>query len=178
MLERGRRPKGTPAAYSVAMHVDVLRRTQHLEGSPEDVFPFFADAANLDAITPSLLRFRTITPLPIQMGTGTVIQYALRLHGVPLRWTSVIQVWEPPHRFVDVQLIGPFGLWHHEHRFEPAEGGGTTMTDVVHHGVGWGPLGAVARRLFVLRDVASIFDHRERVIPGLLAQDVAGRRAG
>lgn len=159
------------------MRVDVLRRSQVLEGTPEDVFPFFADAANLDAITPPLLRFRTITPLPIAMGTGTVIQYALRLHGVPMGWTSVIQVWDPPHRFVDVQLLGPFGLWHHEHRFAPAPDGGTTMTDVVHHGVGWGPFGEIARRAFVLRDVAAIFDHRERVIPGLLAADVA-RRAG
>lgn len=159
------------------MHVDVLRRSQLLDGSPEDVFPFFADAENLDAITPPLLRFRTITPLPIAMGTGTVIQYALRLHGVPLRWTSVIQVWDPPHRFVDVQLLGPFGLWHHEHRFVAAPGGGTTMTDVVHHGVGRGPLGALARRAFVLRDVDAIFDHRERVIPGLLAAETARRTA-
>ncbi len=157
------------------MRVDVLRRSQRLEGTPDEVFPFFADAANLDAITPPLLRFRTMTPTPIAMGTGTVIQYALRLHGVPLRWTSVIQAWEPPHRFVDVQLLGPFALWHHEHAFTPAPGGGTTMTDTVHHGVGWGPFGAIARRLFVLRDVDAIFDHRERVIPGLLARDVAAR---
>jgi ligand-binding SRPBCC domain-containing protein len=155
------------------MRIDVLRRTQRLDGTPEQVFPFFADAANLDAITPPLLRFRTITPMPVEMATGTVIQYALRLHGVPLRWTSVIQVWDPPHRFVDVQIIGPFGLWHHEHRFEPSGDGGTTMTDVVHHGVGLGPLGALARRLFVLRDVDAIFDHRERVIPGLLRADLA-----
>jgi ligand-binding SRPBCC domain-containing protein len=159
------------------MRVDVLRRTQLLEGSPEDVFPFFGDAANLDAITPPLLRFRTITPAPIEMGVGTLIQYALRLHGVPFRWTTSIQVWDPPHRFVDVQLIGPFGLWHHEHRFEDAGDGRTTMHDTVHHGVGWGPAGAVARRLFVLRDVERIFDHRERVIPELLAADLAERRA-
>jgi ligand-binding SRPBCC domain-containing protein len=159
------------------MRVDVLRRSQRLEGTPEEVFPFFADAENLDAITPPLLRFRTITPTPITMETGTVIQYALRLHGVPLRWTSIIQAWEPPHRFVDVQLLGPFALWHHEHAFSPAPDGGTTMTDTVHHGVGWGPFGALARRLFVLRDVDAIFDHRERVIPELLARDVAGRQA-
>jgi ligand-binding SRPBCC domain-containing protein len=157
------------------MRVDVLRRTQRLDGTPEQVFPFFADAANLDAITPPLLRFRTLTPGPVHMQTGTVIQYALRLHGVPMRWTSVIQAWEPPHRFVDVQLLGPFGLWHHEHRFTPSDDGGTTMTDTVHHGVGWGPFGAIARRLFVLRDVEAIFDHRERVIPGLLRDDIASR---
>lgn len=159
------------------MHVDVMRRSQRLEGTPEDVFPFFADAANLDAITPALLRFRTITPEPIAMRTGTVIQYALRLHGVPMRWTSIIQAWEPPHRFVDVQLLGPFALWHHEHRFEPAPDGGTTMHDTVHHAVGWGPAGEIARRAFVLRDVRAIFDHREQVIPELLRADV-GARAG
>jgi ligand-binding SRPBCC domain-containing protein len=158
------------------MRIDVLRRTQRLDGAPEEVFPFFAAAENLDAITPPLLRFETLTPGPVPIGEGTVIQYALRLHGVPLRWTSVIQAWEPPHRFVDVQLLGPFGLWHHEHRFAPSGDGGTTMTDVVHHGVGWGPAGALARRLFVLRDVDAIFDHRERVIPTLLAADVEARR--
>jgi ligand-binding SRPBCC domain-containing protein len=161
------------------MRIDVLHRTQRLDGTPEQVFPFFADAANLDAITPPLLRFSTLTPGPIAMRTGTVIQYALRLHGVPLRWTSVIQAWEPPHRFIDVQLRGPFGLWHHEHRFAPTDDGGTLMTDHVHHGVGWGPAGALARRLFVLGDVGRIFDHRARVIPGLLAADVRARdRAG
>ncbi|MGX6448858.1 SRPBCC family protein, partial [Patulibacter sp. S7RM1-6] len=159
------------------MRIDVLRRTQRLEGTPEQVFPFFAAAGNLDRITPDLLRFRTITPEPIPMGTGTVIQYALRLHGVPLRWTSIIQRWEPPHRFVDVQLRGPFALWHHEHRFAPAPDGGTTMTDVVHHGVGWGPAGALARRLFVRRDLEAIFDHRARAIPALLRADVAARTA-
>jgi ligand-binding SRPBCC domain-containing protein len=160
------------------MRIDVLHRTQRLDGTPEQVFPFFADAANLDAITPPLLRFSTLTPGPIAMRTGTVIQYALRLHGVPLRWTSVIQAWEPPHRFIDVQLRGPFGLWHHEHRFAPSGDGGTLMTDHVHHGVGWGPAGALARRLFVLGDVERIFDHRARVIPGLLAADVAQRGGG
>lgn len=159
------------------MQIDVLRRQQRLDGAPEDVFPFFADAANLDAITPELLRFRTITPEPVVLRHGTVIQYALRLHGVPMAWTTSIQAWEPPHRFVDVQIAGPFGLWHHEHRFEATADGGTTMTDVVHHGVGWGPLGRIARRAFVLRDVDAIFAHRARVIPGLLAADAA-RRAG
>jgi ligand-binding SRPBCC domain-containing protein len=134
------------------MRIDVLHRTQRLEGTPEDVFPFFADAENLDAITPPLLRFRTETPTPIAMATGTVIQYGLRLHGVPLRWTSVIQAWEPPHRFVDVQLRGPFALWHHDHRFEATPDGGTLMTDRVHHGVGWGPAGTLARRSFVRRE--------------------------
>jgi ligand-binding SRPBCC domain-containing protein len=160
------------------MRIDVLRRTQLLDGTPEEVFPFFADAENLDAITPPLLRFRTLTPGPVRMAHGTVVQYALRLHGVPLRWTSVIQAWEPPHRFIDVQLVGPFGLWHHEHRFAPSGDGGTLMTDTVHHGVGLGPAGALARRLFVLRDVDAIFDHRARVIPALLAGDLAARREG
>lgn len=88
------------------MHIDVLRRRQRLEGTPEEVFPFFAATENLDAITPPLLRFRTLTPNPMPMGDGTVIQYALRLQGVPLRWTGIIEAWEPPHRFVDVQLAG------------------------------------------------------------------------
>src|SRR3954452_23272206 len=89
--------------------IHVLRREQRLEASPEAVFPFFADARNLEAITPPLLSFRLLTPTPVEMGVGTFLQYALRLRGVPVRWDTLIQAWEPPHRFVDVQVAGRTG---------------------------------------------------------------------
>ncbi len=79
------------------------------------MFPFFADAHNLEAITPPLLRFQVITPRPIAMQVGTLIEYRLRVHGLPVRWQTLIQDWTPGERFVDAQLRGPYALWHHTH---------------------------------------------------------------
>jgi ligand-binding SRPBCC domain-containing protein len=149
------------------MKVFTVRRTQVLPGSPDEVFPFFADARNLEAITPPLLGFEVVTPDPIEMRVGTLIQYRLRLRGVPISWLTSIQAWDPPHRFVDVQVRGPYALWHHTHEFV-AHPGGTLMTDVVRYAIGFGPLGAVAARAFVHRDVAKIFEYRrEAVLPAL-----------
>src|SRR4051795_1472173 len=92
------------------MAVHVLSREQHLPASPEDVFPFFGDARNLEAITPPWLGFRVITPEPIEMAPGALIEYRLKLHGIPIRWRTTIAVWAPPRRFVDVQLSGPYRM--------------------------------------------------------------------
>ena len=154
------------------MRIHVLRREQRLRGSPEEVFPFFADARNLEAITPPLLRFRVVTPGPIQMRVGTFIQYRLRLHGVPVRWHTTIQDWAPPHRFVDVQVRGPYALWHHTHEFAPTTGShppGTVMTDTVRYAIGFGALGEVAHRALMRRDLAAIFEFRAARVPELLA---------
>jgi len=157
------------------MRIHVLRREQRLEGSPEEVFPFFADARNLEVITPPPLRFQILTPGPIEMRVGTFIQYRLRLHGIPVRWDTTIQDWSPPHRFVDVQVRGPYALWHHTHEFRPAAGGGTVMTDTVRYAIGFGPLGELARRALVTRDLDAIFAFRERRVPGLLARGDQGQ---
>jgi ligand-binding SRPBCC domain-containing protein len=151
------------------MRVHVLQREQRLAAPPGTVFPFFADPANLEAITPPLLRFSLITPPPVGMGPGTFLQYALRIHGVPVRWDTLIQAWEPPHRFVDVQVRGPYRLWHHTHELEPIEGGtATLMRDTVRYAVGFGPAGEIVRRAIVLRDLEEIFAFRAERIPGLL----------
>lgn len=142
------------------MRIHVLEREQVLPGPPEEVFPFFADAHNLEAITPPLLRFRVVTPDPIELGVGATIQYRLRLHGVGVNWLTSIQAWDPPHRFVDVQLRGPYALWHHVHTFESAGDGSTRMCDLVRYALPLGPLGELAHRLFVRRDVEGIFDFR------------------
>ena len=148
---------------------NILRREQRLPGSPEEVFAFFADARNLEALTPPLLHFRVVTPGPIMMGAGALIRYRLRVHGVPVSWLTEITAWDPPHRFVDEQLKGPYALWHHTHTFEPTSDGATLMCDVVRYRVGFGPLGALATRLVVRRDVEAIFDFRAERIPALLA---------
>jgi ligand-binding SRPBCC domain-containing protein len=152
------------------MHVHVLQREQRLPAPPEAVFPFFADARNLEAITPPLLEFRLLTPEPIAMGVGTFLQYALRLRGVPVRWDTLIQAWEPPHRFVDVQVRGPYRLWHHTHELLPLDDGtATLMRDTVRYAMPLGLVGEVARRAVVTRDLDAIFAFRAERVPALLA---------
>ncbi len=151
------------------MRTTTVERSQVLPGTPDEVFPFFADALNLEAITPSFLRFAVVTPGPIEMGKGTIIQYALRFRGVPVRWLTSIQAWEPPHRFIDVQVSGPYALWHHTHTFEPHRDG-TLMRDVVRYAIPFGPVGALADRLFVRRDVEAIFDFRRQVLADRMAE--------
>jgi ligand-binding SRPBCC domain-containing protein len=141
-----------------------LRREQRLPRPPGEVFPFFADAANLEAITPPWLRFSVVTPRPIAMGAGTLIEYALTLHRLPISWLTQIAVWEPGERFVDVQLHGPYALWHHTHEFASDGTGGTVMRDVVRYALPLGPLGEVARRAFVARDLGRIFDFRHTAV--------------
>jgi ligand-binding SRPBCC domain-containing protein len=142
----------------------VLVREQRLPGSPEDVFPFFADAGNLEAITPAWLSFRIFTPRPIDMRVGALIEYRLTLHRLPVSWLTRIEEWVPGERFVDMQLTGPYKLWHHTHEFRPDGAGGTVMRDTVRWALPFGPAGEVARRAFVQRDLDAIFDfRRERV---------------
>ena len=149
------------------MAVQILEREQRLPGAPADVFRFFADAHNLEAITPPLLRFRVVTPGPIVMGRGTLIRYRLRVHRVPVSWLTAITAWDPPHRFVDEQISGPYALWHHTHSFD-ADGDETIMRDVVRYRIGFGPLGRLADELVVRRDLAAIFDHRAERVRELL----------
>jgi ligand-binding SRPBCC domain-containing protein len=150
--------------------VHVLRREQRLGPAlpPDDVFPFFADAHNLEAITPPWLGFRVVTPRPIDMRAGALIEYRLRLRGVPLRWRTRIAVWDPPRRFVDVQIAGPYRLWHHTHDFEPDGSGGTIMRDTVRYALPLGPLGALAHRLLVRRDLDAIFQFRANYLSAAL----------
>jgi len=122
----------------------------------EDVFAFFADARNLQELTPPWVRFEIITPLPVTMGIGTLIDYRIRVHGLPLRWRTEITEWEPARRFVDVQQRGPYKLWHHTHAFEERDGG-TLCTDEVRY---CPPGGAWVNKLFVRRDVERIFAYR------------------
>jgi ligand-binding SRPBCC domain-containing protein len=154
----------------VSCNVHTLRREQRLPGMPEDVFAFFGDARNLEAITPPLLRFRVIDPDAIVMGSGALIRYRLRVHRVPVGWLTAIRAWDPPHRFVDEQLRGPYALWHHTHTFEPHpdHDGDTLMRDVVRYALPFGSLGELAHRLFVARDVEAIFDYRAQQIGELL----------
>ena len=123
-----------------------------------DVFPFFAAPENLEQLTPPWLHFRIRSALPIVMSAGVSIDYRLRLHGIPLGWTSEITVWEPPNRFVDEQRRGPYRLWRHEHLFEACNGT-TIASDRVSYAL-WG--GRIMDRLLVRRDLDRIFAYRHQ----------------
>lgn len=145
------------------MSIYTLRREQFIARPVEEVFQFFSEAANLQEITPAYLDFRILTPQPIEIREGTLLDYRLKWHGLPVRWRTRIVEWRRPYRFVDVQLKGPYRLWHHTHTFE-AKDGGTHMTDVVNYALPLGPLGALAHALMVERDVEGIFDFRREKI--------------
>lgn len=125
-----------------------------------ELFPFFADAANLERITPPWLAFHILTPPPIEMHPGALIDYRLRVRGIPLRWRTRIAVWEPPARFVDEQVRGPYRLWVHEHTFAERDGG-TVCRDAVRYAV---PGGELVHRLLVRPDVERIFAHRQQAL--------------
>jgi ligand-binding SRPBCC domain-containing protein len=141
----------------------VLERVQFIPRPLGEVFPFFEDATNLERITPPHLRFSITTPLPIAMGEGTIIDYRLRLLGVPFRWRTRIDRYDPPRAFVDTQLAGPYRLWRHLHEFREAPGG-TSMRDRVEYELPFGAVGRLVRAAFVARQLEGIFAYRARVI--------------
>ncbi len=159
------------------MAVHVLTRTQRIPRPREEVFAFFADARNLERITPPELHFRILTPAPIQLRAGALIDYRLSLFGVPFPWRTEIEIWEPGVRFVDRQLRGPYRRWHHTHLFEDAPGG-TLMHDRVEYELPLGPLGDLAHALLVRRQLHAIFDHRREVIGRLFPAAPAAAAAG
>ena len=140
-----------------------FRRTQFINRPRNEVFDFFSEAANLELLTPPFLRFSILTEGPITMGEGTLIDYELSLYGIPFKWRTRIGVYEPEVRFTDTQLKGPYRYWHHLHEFRDVDGG-TEMVDIVDYEVPLGPLGNLARRLFVERNLNTIFDYRRDTI--------------
>lgn len=172
----------------------VLHAEQWLPQRPEEVFPFFADAHNLAAITPPWLRFAVLAAGPPRaaerqqrrgraeppapraaMAVGTEIDYRLRVRGVPLRWRSRIVAWDPPRGFTDVQVRGPYAAWRHEHGFA-ARDGGTLVTDRVELVPPGGPLGELAFRWLIRRDVLGIFRYRAGVLAERFGGDAGAAR--
>ena len=135
----------------------------------DEVFPFFSDAHNLEQITPSWLNFKVLTPSPVEMKPGTLIDYKIRLRGLPIRWQSEITIWEPGVRFVDEQRRGPYRQWHHEHRFESRDGG-TLCTDVVHYAV-W--FDFMVHALLIRPDIERIFAFRQKELARLFPARMA-----
>ena len=146
----------------------VLEREQIVPMQRDKVFEFFSAAENLDRLTPTSLHFKILTPSPIDLKTGAIIDYRLSLFGIPFGWRTLIETFEPNDRFVDKQLKGPYRLWRHLHEFSDASGG-THMFDRVEYEVPFGPIGEVARVLFVKRQVESIFDFRREACKKIFA---------
>lgn len=145
-----------------------LEREQIVRRPLPEAFEFFSRAANLERITPPWLRFRVLTAPSVQMRAGVNVKYRLRLHGIPLRWTSLIEVWERDVRFVDLQIRGPYRLWRHEHRFLAVDGGAATcVLDRVDYALPLGRLGVPALPL-VSHDLRRIFDYRQAAVARLL----------
>lgn len=149
-----------PKTTAARMRVHEFKTELWLPSEPEQVFPFFTAAGNLDAITPPWLRFQIVTTRPIDIREGTLIDYKLRVRGFPLHWRSVIRDWRPPHCFVDEQLRGPYRLWIHTHAFEPLNRG-TIVRDTVQYAV---PLNFILHPLFVRRDIERIFAFRQQAL--------------
>lgn len=144
-----------------------LQRESLIDQPRSAVFDFFSKAENLERITPPWLRFRILTPPPIEMRRGATIPYQLRVRGIPVKWLTEIERWDPPCEFVDVQVKGPYKLWRHTHRFFEVEGG-TRIVDVVEYDLPFGPLGRLAHWLRIAHDLSDIFDYREQRVRALL----------
>jgi ligand-binding SRPBCC domain-containing protein len=140
-----------------------LQRQQWVARPIDEVFAFFSDPANLELLTPPWLKFQIVTPQPITMAAGTLIEYRIHWHFIRMRWITEIIEWSPPTRFVDIELKGPYKMWHHTHSFV-TERNGTTIRDDIRYALPLGILGTIAKRLSVRRDLKRIFDYRtERV---------------
>jgi len=155
---------------------DHILETRVLIPAPrEPVFKFFALPENLARITPGWLGFTLLTRGPVSVEAGTVLDYRIRWLGLPFRWRSLIREYDPPHRFVDVQVIGPYARWEHRHLFlEEEENGGTVVEDRVTYRLPLGPLGKLAHSLCVRRQLEALFAYRQARLRALLSRAEGG----
>jgi ligand-binding SRPBCC domain-containing protein len=145
------------------MSEHVFESEQRVRGALPEVFEFFSRASNLERITPPFLSFALTSEDAEDVHEGMLITYRLKVHGVPLKWVTRIEEFEPGHHFVDRQLKGPYKLWLHRHEFE-ADGDFTTVRDHVRYALPFGLLGEAAHPLFVRRDIERIFAYRNEAI--------------
>jgi ligand-binding SRPBCC domain-containing protein len=158
-----------PDCEAKQVRVHHLERSQRVEVPIDRAFAFYGDERNLEPLTPPWLHFEVTTARPISMASGTLLEYRLKLHGVPIRWRTRIDSWEQPTRFTDFQEKGPYKLWEHTHTFEPDGDGATIIRDHVRYAIPFGPLGTLAHRLFVRRDLERIFDYRRDAVAERIA---------
>ena len=140
-----------------------INTKQYINKPLEVVFEFFSKPENLEMITPESLSFNILTPIPIRMEKGSLIDYTIRLFGIPIHWRTIISDYEPPFRFVDQQIKGPYTFWHHTHTFQSVDGG-VEIIDKVKYSLPMGWLGTLAHSIWVRKDLEKIFEHRKTVI--------------
>jgi ligand-binding SRPBCC domain-containing protein len=140
---------------------------QTIDRGIDEVFPFFADPQNLPLFIPDWISFGMVRPRPVTMARGVLIDYAVRLHGIPFGWRSEITAWDPPHHFVDEQRKGPYRYWIHSHTFEAVSASRTIVRDDVRYAV---PGGSLVHKLVVERDLNRIFSHRRQQVEKLFAE--------
>jgi len=145
------------------MKMYTLRREQLFERPIDEVFTLFEKPDNLALITPPSMKFEIFTPRPIEKKAGTLIDYSVRVFGLRLHWRTLITDYQPPYRFIDVQLKGPYVFWHHTHTFDESEKG-TRMIDEVHYVLPFGFIGRLAHALIVKGKINRIFDYRAQVV--------------
>ena len=150
------------------MKVYTLKKEQRVPKNILDVFDFFSRPENLTAITPHKMRFKILTPVPIEMKEGALIDYTVRILGFPIRWRTLITKYEPPNLFIDQQLKGPYSLWHHTHAFEKISSDETLIKDIVVYTIPFGFIGRIAHFLYIKRDLDKIFNYRKDKIADLL----------
>jgi len=153
-----------------------LRKSLWLPQSRAKVFEFFSNPGNLDRLTPAWLSFAILTPAMSQLKEGALLDYRLRIRGMPIRWQSEIAVWEPPYRFVDRQTKGPYALWVHEHTFDERDNG-TLVEDNVEYAV---PGGSIVQKFLVAPDLERIFNYRHKILEELFnpAKSAPTRQTG
>jgi ligand-binding SRPBCC domain-containing protein len=140
-----------------------INMKQYINKPLDVVFQFFSKPENLEMITPKSLSFNILTPIPIRMEKGSLIDYTIRLFGIPIHWRSLISDYEPPFRFVDQQIKGPYTFWHHTHTFQAVEGG-VEIIDKIKYSLPMGWLGTLVHSIWVRKDLEKIFEHRKTVI--------------
>jgi ligand-binding SRPBCC domain-containing protein len=147
----------------------ILHRTLTLDLPRKTVFDFFADAANLGRITPPEMDFAILTPLPIEMNEGALLDYRMKLHGFAFNWTTRISAWSPPDYFIDEQLAGPYRQWIHRHTFSDGPDGSTIVEDEVRFRLPLAPLGEAAYPM-VSKQLERIFLYRQEAITSIFLQ--------
>lgn len=151
------------------MKVYTIEREQLIRKPIKEVFSFFENAGNLAQITPSNLRFMILTPFPIVMKTGTLIDYTIKVFGIGVHWRTLITDYDPPREFTDEQLKGPYAFWHHRHEFVSTEDG-TLIRDKVTYALPFGIIGRLVHALFVKRQLQQIFDFRTSIIKRIFGE--------
>ena len=146
------------------MKLYTFKKEQKISKSIIDVFDFFSKPENLSVITPNKMDFKILTPSPIEMKEGTLIDYTVKIMSFPIRWRTLITKYDPPNMFIDQQLKGPYSMWHHTHLFEKTNDNETLIKDVILYAVPFSFIGSITHSLYIKRDLENIFDYRSQEI--------------